>query len=340
MGIEGLSDILKELPYSPYQILPLTQFGGKRIAIDFYGWIYSNLSKCQEDVIMKMTDPLQPVDRQSVMKLCISNLTNFIVKICQARITPIFIFDGETLADKILHAKVRRDKDKEKNKKEVDVLRLKLENSHPLARNQQDVKTFKMKLSKILILTQEDMSYLRTFIINNGLPCLTAKDEAEKLCAALSREGITIASWTNDSDSYVFSAPLTIKGFEGYKDGVMTVKVVFLPYILYGLQMDQEQFIELAIMLQCDFNTRIPRKGPKTVLPLIKQYKTIENCMQVHPDWNWPLLNHIRCREIFKYEPSGIDGSLMKIDKTKAIEPIIKNAFLYVPDPSNTEYTT
>mgnify|MGYP000571860250 CR=1 FL=1 len=50
-----------------------------------------------------------------------------------------------------------------------------------------------------------------------------------------------------------------------------------LKILLKELGLSQEQFIDLCILLGCDYTPTIDKIGPKRAYELIKQYKSIDN---------------------------------------------------------------
>nr|XP_034958455.1 flap endonuclease 1-like [Zootoca vivipara] len=71
---------------------------------------------------------------------------------------------------------------------------------------------------------------------------------------------------------------------------------ISLPVVLQKLGLTQEQFVDLCILLGCDYCEKIRGFGPKKALPLLQQHKRIEQVLdsacsaQKHPQpENWPL---------------------------------------------------
>lgn len=336
MGITDLNSILNEVPHT--MKVSLTDFRGKRIAIDASMWMYANISICQKEYITKMPDPLQPIDREAIINTCKGILVKFISRFCKYGITLVFVWDGKPFPEKEIYRKLKRSKDKERQLDKISELRVKLESSHPLARLPSEIKAYKDALCRHVQITAQEIKMMRLFIENAGIPSIISPNEAEKLCSALAQEGIVMGVWSTDTDNYIFGAPLIILGFDGYHEGIECVKISLLGYILHGLSLTHEQLVDLAIMLECDFNKRMTRIGPKTILPLIKEHKSIEKIMEVQPHWPWDMLNHIRCREIFRYEPSNIDGTTLYIKGGEIDYPELKNALQCVMKPSNCEF--
>lgn len=339
MGIRDLNTILNNLPENPIQKILITEFSGTRIAIDANLWVFANFSNCQKEVIMKMTDPLQVVDRNIILDICKKNMINFITNMCKNGITTVWVWDGESHPEKEI-AKSRRSKAKTSNINKIADLKTKLENIHPLARLPSDIQLLKEAMCGSTSVSKQEMNILRLYTENLGIPTLVSKYEAEKLCAALSIEKIVSAVWSTDTDNYVLGTRITILGFDGYYEGVQCFKIGILSKILEGLKMTHNEFIDLCIMLETDFNNRIYGVGPVKCLDYINDYRSIDAARLVKPTLSWTDLNHIRCREIFRYEPSNIDSNTLLYDISKIPPEMgpLKNSVQAVPKPKNMEY--
>jgi 5'-3' exonuclease len=168
---------------------------------------------------------------------------------------------------------------------------------------------------------KEDLPYLRQFLVEVGVPCLDAPDEAEKFCAYLAAKGIASASWTTDTDSYAFGAPMFITGYDPVPRGedpdrrppsrtwyrATHFSVIMPPVALADLGMTRAQFADLCIMFGCDFNTRMEGVGPVRASKMLESAlqkapsasRLIEIAAVDAPDLPWHLLNAERCRSIF-----------------------------------------
>lgn len=56
----------------------------------------------------------------------------------------------------------------------------------------------------------------------------------------------------------------------------MPIKEFNLDKVLNGLEMNRDEFIDLCILLGCDYCESIRGIGPKRAVELIKQHKSIE----------------------------------------------------------------
>jgi 5'-3' exonuclease len=65
-------------------------------------------------------------------------------------------------------------------------------------------------------------------------------------------------------------------------------------------------------MCGCDFNQNIPKIGPKRSYDLIKEFEDID---ALPIQYDIQVLEHIKCREIFSYEPSEFTEEMLNMGK-------------------------
>lgn len=82
----------------------------------------------------------------------------------------------------------------------------------------------------------------------------------------------------------------------------MPIKEFNYQKILEGMELTNEQFIDLCILLGCDYCDSIKGIGPKKAITLIKEHKTIEAILEnidrekyIVPE-DWPFA---RARQLF-----------------------------------------
>ncbi|XP_064410073.1 probable flap endonuclease 1 homolog isoform X2 [Latimeria chalumnae] len=132
-----------------------------------------------------------------------------------------------------------------------------------------------------------------------GVPYVEAPSEAEATCAELVKSGLAYGSVTEDMDALPFGSSKLIRNLNAEKKGV--VEEYSLPVLLTKLKLTHEQFVDLCILLGCDYCGKIKGLGPTRALQLIQQYKTIEGIqenidLQKHPlpaNWNYQEARHL-----------------------------------------------
>lgn len=135
-----------------------------------------------------------------------------------------------------------------------------------------------------------------------GVPVVEAPCEAEAQCAALVKANKVFATGTEDMDALTFGSNILLRHMTFSEAKKMPIKEFSLARILEDFDMTKEQFIDLCILLGCDYCETIRGIGPKKAFELIKTYGDIESVLEnidqkkYAPPANWP---YKRARELF-----------------------------------------
>lgn len=138
-----------------------------------------------------------------------------------------------------------------------------------------------------------------------GIPFIVAPTEAEAQCAVLAKAGKVYAAASEDMDTLCFESPILLRHLTFSEQRKEPIQEIFLDKVLEGLAMDRTQFVDLCILLGCDYLDPIPKVGPNTALKLIRDHGTLEKVVEfikddpkqkyVIPD-DWPFAD---ARELF-----------------------------------------
>ncbi|XP_026231297.1 probable flap endonuclease 1 homolog [Anabas testudineus] len=137
-----------------------------------------------------------------------------------------------------------------------------------------------------------------------GVPVIQAPGDAEALCAWLVREGTVDAVASEDMDTLPFGGCILIRQLNAKKSS--EVIEYSLSKLLTKLGISHEEFVDLCILLGCDYCEKIKGLGPKKALKLIQEHHNIENVVlhinrKTHPvPENW---KYIEARKIFLDAP-------------------------------------
>uniref|UniRef100_A0A6J0VCI2 Flap endonuclease 1 n=2 Tax=Pogona vitticeps TaxID=103695 RepID=A0A6J0VCI2_9SAUR len=125
-----------------------------------------------------------------------------------------------------------------------------------------------------------------------GVPYVQAPSEAEATCAALVKSGHASCTATEDLDALPFGSVRLLRHLNA-KHGVL--EEISLPAVLQKLGLTHEQFVDLCILLGCDYCDKIRGLGPKKALKLLQEHGSIERilegpCREKYPSpANWRL---------------------------------------------------
>jgi 5'-3' exonuclease len=107
-----------------------------------------------------------------------------------------------------------------------------------------------------------------------GVPYINSPAESDAMCAYLVKNRQVDVVFSEDTDMLPLRCTSFVCGFDNER-AVLTEYNI--GNVLATLELTYEQFVDLCILLGCDYADKIGQIGPKKALPLIKKYNTIEN---------------------------------------------------------------
>lgn len=168
----------------------------------------------------------------------------------------------------------------------------------------EDIEKFSRRTVRV---TREHNADCQRLLKLMGIPYIVAPTEAEAQCAVLARAGKVYAAASEDMDTLCFNTPILLRHLTFSEQRKMPIQEVHVDKVLEGLGMEREQvrflqvetvgcrlltschllqFIDLCILLGCDYLDPIPKVGPSTALKLIRDHGTLEkvvNWMKTDP---------------------------------------------------------
>jgi flap endonuclease-1 len=114
-----------------------------------------------------------------------------------------------------------------------------------------------------------------------GVPVIVAPCEAEAQASALCKEGLFYATATEDMDALTFQTPILVRKMTFANQSKSMVQTINYQKAIEGLGLTYDQFVDLCILLGCDYTDTIKGVGPKTALKLIKEHGSIEGILKV-----------------------------------------------------------
>ncbi|EEQ41448.1 hypothetical protein CLUG_05576 [Clavispora lusitaniae ATCC 42720] len=131
-----------------------------------------------------------------------------------------------------------------------------------------------------------------------GIPYIVAPSEAEAQCAELARAGKVFAAASEDMDTLCYEPKYLLRHLTVAEARKMPIDQIDYEAMLKGLDMDRSTFVDLCILLGCDYCETIKGVGPVTAFKLIKEHGSLDNIVkwiQENPEKtkykvpeNWP----------------------------------------------------
>lgn len=299
MGIESLFPLLRERCPSVFIKRPLTFFTGKRIAIDANNWGFKMMAAAQKRNV-NMTDlAREDLDRGTTVQIWLQLMMDEICQLLTYGVTPIIVFDGKYPEKKAQTKQERRDQ-KEKDLQLAQTLREELQAMDILAKNAEKMEELRKIMRRCAYIGRDEMEVFKSILLGLGIPSLNATGEAEQLCSMLAIEGYAEGVFSADTDNLTYGCPCLITEYvekyydpetKAYTPQIITVGI---KDILEGLHLSFSSFVDLCIMMGCDYNSNIPKIGGVRALKLIEKYSLIENIPRT-PD-NSDFIDSAACR--------------------------------------------
>ncbi|KAH9480343.1 Elongation of fatty acids protein 2 [Psilocybe cubensis] len=258
MGIKGLTALLSQHAPNAIKEHEIKTLFGRKVAIDASMSIYQFLIAVrQRDGEMLQNDAGETT----------SHLMGFFyrtIRIVENGIKPAYVFDGKppemkkgVLSQRF--AKREEAKAEGEEAKETGTA--------------EDLDRFSRRTVKV---TREHNEECRRLLKLMGIPVVIAPSEAEAQCAELARGGKVYAAGSEDMDTLTFNAPILLRHLTFSEAKKQPISEINLQAALDGLEMNMDQFIDLCILLGCDYLEPIKGIGPKSALKLIKEHGSLK----------------------------------------------------------------
>jgi len=126
---------------------------------------------------------------------------------------------------------------------------------------------------------QEAIKLLRLM----GVPVIEAPGEAEAQCAELCKGGKVYATATEDMDALTFGSPVLVRHMTMSKERQKRLNIheYDLKEALLGMGYTMDQFLELCVLMGCDYTDNIRGIGPKKAFNYLNQYGCIDKFLPV-----------------------------------------------------------
>ncbi|XP_076817686.1 flap endonuclease 1-like [Clavelina lepadiformis] len=261
MGILGLSKLICDKAPSAVKENLMKNYFGRKVAIDASMAVYQFLIAIRQD-------GNQLTNEEGEVTSHIAGMFYRTIRLLDNGIKPAFVFDGKPPQMKSGELAKRAERRQEAEKQ--------------LAKAQEsgeaeEIEKFTRRLVKV---TKEHMADCKKLLRLMGIPVVEAPTEAEAQCAALVKSGKVYATATEDMDALTFHSTRLLRHMTFSEARKMPIQEFVYEKVLQEMEMSHEQFVDLCILLGCDYCEHIRGVGPKRAYDLIKQHKSIDEILK------------------------------------------------------------
>ncbi|KAL7498210.1 hypothetical protein ACHAWT_006163 [Skeletonema menzelii] len=296
MGIKGLAKLLSDEAPDSLREVPLSSLQGRKIAVDASMAIYQFLIAVRSGGPGGAAMMLTNADGETTSH--IQGLFNRTIRFITEGIRPAYVFDGKPPQFKS-HELVKR---REKRQKAEEALKAAEESGNVEEQDKQN--------KRLVRAGTKENNDCKKLLRLMGVPVIEAPCEAEAQAAALAEAGKVYATATEDMDALTFRTPIQIRKMTFANASKAEVQQISYAKAIEGLGITHEQFVDLCILLGCDYCDTIRGIGPKTALKLIREHKNIETILDVIDRDKYVVPE--------TYEPMEARKRKMEEDKKKA----------------------
>ena len=275
---------------------------GSVVAIDAHNWLYRYLTTTvrwtRDDVYTTATGEEVP------------NLVGTVgglAKLFENDLVPVFVFDGGVTELKAAEVERRREQREEAERKEAE------------AREAGDAIEAARMASRTQRLTATILETTRELLALLDVPVVEAPAEGEAQAAHMARSGSVEYAGSEDYDTLLFGAPLTLRGLTSSGDP----ERMDLEATLATHDLTWEDLVNVGILCGTDFNEGVAGIGPKTAVKLVHEHDDLWGVFEAEDIY---VENADLVRELF-LNPDVADVDL---DTGADVEPDVDAAREYV----------
>jgi len=280
MGV-ALGDIV------PKHTIGLEELRAKKIALDAYNALYQFLSA------IRQPDGTPLMDRQGRITSHLSGLFYRTIRLLEAGVQPVYVFDGNPpeLKRKTLEKRTKAREEAEKKWEE--------------ALQRGDLEAARKYAQAAHRLTKDMVADAKELLEAMGIPYVQAPSEGEAQAAYMAAKGDVWASGSQDYDSLLFGTPRLIRNLAIVGKRKLPGKDVYvevhperieLQEVLDSLGIDRRKLVWIGILIGTDFNEKVPGIGPKRALSLVKEHESLEDIFRAigyEPNYDWRTVERL-----------------------------------------------
>jgi flap endonuclease-1 len=244
----------------------LKSLHGRKIAIDASMAIYQFMIAVRSGGPNQTATMLTNADGETTSH--VQGMFNRTIRFLSEGLKPAFVFDGKPPNIKSGELQKRRDK------------RQKAQEELSKATEEGNVEEQDKQSKRLVRAGHKENQDCQKLLRLMGVPVVVAPCEAEAQASALAKAGLVYAVGTEDMDALTFQTPVLVRKMTFANQSKSTVQTMHYDRALEGLGLNHEEFVDLCILMGCDYCDTIRGVGPKTALKLIREHKNIETILK------------------------------------------------------------
>ena len=221
------------------------------VAVDAHNWLYRYLT-----TTVKFTDSRAYTTAAGEEVANLIGVVQGLPKFFEHDLTPVFVFDG-AVTDLKSDEVERRRAQRERYEEDLEEAR---ETGDEVAIARLDSRTQR--------LTDTIVETTRGLLDRLDVPVVDAPAEGEAQAAHMARHGGADYAGSEDYDTLLFGAPLTLRQLTSSGDP----ELMDFEATLADLKLTWEQLVDVAMLCGTDFNEGISGVGPKTAVDLLHEH--------------------------------------------------------------------
>jgi flap endonuclease-1 len=293
MGIKGLTKLIRDNVPGAIKETSLKGYTGMKICIDASNALYQFMVAIRS-MGQGGAAAAQLTNADGEVTSHISGMFARTIRMMELGLKPVWVFDGkppdmkggELAKRSAAKKKAREGLEKAKEAGDVD------------AQNK-----FQKRSVRVTDKHNDDVKTLFSLM---GVPVVESPCEAEAQCAALAAGGLCYGAASEDMDTLCFNSPVLLRKFTAAESKKIPVMEINLQRVLEGLGFTYPEFVDLCMLLGCDYMDKIDGIGPVKALALMKEHRTIEAVIASLQGTKYKLpasFDYLRARELFLNHP-------------------------------------
>mmetsp|Transcript_6928 Transcript_6928/g.29238 ORF Transcript_6928/g.29238 Transcript_6928/m.29238 type:complete len:378 (+) Transcript_6928:88-1221(+) len=279
MGIKGLKRLIADNAPDAIHEAAVPTYFGRSIAIDASMFLYSFLVAIRQDNAAFML-----TDASGETTSHLQGLFNRTIKFLEYGIKPVYVFDGKPPRMKGGELAKRSDKKREAQDQLTE------------AQETGDDEAVAKLVKRTVKVTRKHNEESKRLLRLLGVPVVEAPCEAEAQCSELQKKGKVWAVGSEDMDAMTFGTDILLRHITYSEARKLPIHEVSLSKTLAGLDMNMDQFIDLCILLGCDYCDSIRGIGPKRAIDLMRKHGSLEEVLANLDKDKYPI------PDLFPYE--------------------------------------